>query len=193
MANCSYCDSFILFGGRTDASGRYCNEKCQRAGNLIAISNQIPSADLDRLMEEIRHANCPRCGSPGSIDMHRAHRVWSALVLTSWSSSPALSCRSCALKRQLGSIAFCAVFGWWGFPWGIIMTPVQIVRNVAEMTGRGGSDEPSPLLRKYVRLRAAMEWVQRAQPARSASPPPVPARATPPVPAPVGDERYMPK
>jgi hypothetical protein len=135
MASCSYCDSFILFGGNTDHTGRYCNASCQQAGNELSFSHQIPRRQIDQRVWELHHGNCPRCGSPGPVDMHKAHKVWSALVLTSWNSSPALACRSCAVKRQVGAALFSGVFGWWGFPWGLIMTPVQVVRNIAEMPG----------------------------------------------------------
>ncbi len=57
------------------------------------------------------------------------------MVLTSWSSKPKLSCKSCATKRQLGAMAFSSVAGWWGLPWGLVMTPVQIIRNIVEMAG----------------------------------------------------------
>jgi hypothetical protein len=190
MANCSYCDSFILFGGKTDQTGRYCNANCQQAGNLLALSHRIPKDEMDRLVREFHEGNCPQCGRRGPVDMHKAHKVWSALVLTSWSSSPAPSCKSCATKRQLGSILFCGVLGWWGFPWGLVMTPVQIIRNIAEMAGGPQRGRPSALLEKFVRLNVAASVVQQSQAQRNAT-----AAQPPPMPAPQSDndERYMPK
>jgi hypothetical protein len=184
MASCSYCNSFILFGGRTDTTGRYCDEKCQRTGNLLALAQRIPQHELDRLVQAIHQGDCPRCGRHGPVDMHKAYRVWSALVLTSWSSSPALSCKSCATKRQAGALLFSGVLGWWGFPWGIVMTPVQVVRNLAEMVGGPRTDKPTPLLEKFVRIQAAATLVQRSQERHQQSTP---------APAPDNDERYMPK
>jgi hypothetical protein len=146
-------------------------------------------------VEEVHRGNCPRCNGPGPLDVYKAHQVWSALVLTSWSSRPALSCKSCGTKRQIGALLFSGLFGWWGFPWGLVMTPVQIARNIAEMAGGPKAGSPSALLEKFVRLQAGARLAQ----ARTASlprcvPPPMPA-----VPAfsqaaqAVGDERYMPK
>ena len=192
MASCTYCDSFILFGGKTDHTGRYCNAKCQQAGNLVALSGQVPRQELERMMEELYRANCPRCGGPGPIDVHKAHQVWSALLLTSWSSKPELSCKSCATKRQLGAMAFSGVLGWWGFPWGLVLTPVQLVRNVGEMAGGPKPGVPSPLLQKFVRIQAGARLVQsrnQQRPAQSAPPPPV----IPAAPQSGGDDRYMPK
>lgn len=146
-------------------------------------------------MEEVHRSNCPRCNGPGPLDVYKAHQVWSALVLTSWSSRPALSCKSCGTKRQIGALLLSGLFGWWGFPWGLVMTPVQIARNIAEMAGGPKAGSPSALLEKFVRLQAGARLAQ----ARTASPP---RRVPPPMPAApafsqaaqaVGDERYMPK
>lgn len=190
MANCSYCNSFILFGGQTDQTGRYCNGDCQQAGNLLALSQAIPPSQMATLIREVYEGSCPQCGGRGPVDMHKAHRVWSALILTSWSSNPELSCKSCATKRQLGAAAFSGVLGWWGFPWGIVMTPVQVVRNITEMAGGPKSGRPSDLLAKFVRLQVAARMVQASQ--ERPAPPPIPARPSPP-PLPGDDSRYLPK
>jgi hypothetical protein len=196
MASCSYCDSFILLGGKTDQTGRYCNAKCQQAGNLLALSNQIQPQELDRMVDEVRHSNCPRCGGPGPVDVHKAHQVVSALILTTWSSSPQLSCKSCGTRRQLVAMLVSGLFGWWGIPWGLVMTPVQIARNIADMTGGPKSDAPSALLHKFVRLHAGARLAQAssARPTRpapgSSKPPPLPVTLATQA---VGDERYMPK
>ena len=196
MASCSYCDSFMLFGGKKDQTGRYCSQRCQQAGNLLAISHHVPQAQIERLVSEIHQGNCPRCGGRGPVDAHNAHQVWSALLLTSWSSKPALSCKSCGVKRQIGATVFSGLFGWWGFPWGIVMTPVQVIRNIVEMIGGPQPNQPSALLEKIARLQAGANIVQqsRAQPN-----PPVPTAqsAPPPLPKSVSsaddDERYKPK
>jgi hypothetical protein len=135
-------------------------------------------------MREVHEGKCPRCGRAGPIDMHKAHRVWSALVVTSWSSSPELSCKPCATRRQAGAILFSALVGWWGFPWGLLVTPLQIAKNIGDMAGGPKPGQPSPLLQKYVRLRVAVSLLQHAQAQ--------PKRPTPP-PLPQGDERYKPK
>jgi hypothetical protein len=199
MANCTYCGSFILLGGKTDqtGTGRYCNDRCQQAGNFIALSAHVPRQHLDRMVEELYRGNCPRCGAPGPIDVHKAHQVWSALILTSWSSKPELSCKSCATKRQLGAMVFSGVLGWWGFPWGLILTPVQVARNIAEMAGGPKTGAPSELLHKYVRIQAGAQVWQQAAQSQSARPPIVnsstPPPTIPPKTTPGDDSRYMPK
>lgn len=196
MASCSYCDSFILFGGRTDQTGRYCNEQCQQAGNLLALSQRVSPAKIGQLISEIHQGHCPRCGGRGPVDVHKAHKVWSMLILTSWSSSPELSCKSCAVKRQIGATLFSSVVGWWGFPWGIIMTPVQVVRNIVEMAAGPNPNQPSPLLERIARIQAGIHLAQQA--GTQPKPPVIPAQPAPPpalraTPAADDDERYKPK
>ena len=48
--------------------------------------------------------------------------------------TPQISCRRCGLKSQAAGAAFPLVLGWWGFPWGLVVTPVQIGRNIGGMT-----------------------------------------------------------
>jgi len=44
MTKCDYCGSTILFGGKRDSNGRFCNQKYQARGALLAISRQLPEA-----------------------------------------------------------------------------------------------------------------------------------------------------
>jgi len=164
MATCYYCETLFFFGGKSDATGRYCNAKCQAAGNLLARSRQIPAGEVERLVRETHHSNCPRCGGHGPIDIHKAHQVWSAIFITSWSSKPELSCKSCATKRQIISSITSLLFGWWGFPWGLGMTPLQVARNIIEIAGGPQPNNPTPLLEKYIRLNAAAQLARTSRP-----------------------------
>jgi len=112
VASCDYCDTFTLFGGKFDSTGHYCSANCQQAGNLLAHSRRIPPTEIQRLVNETHHSNCPRCGGPGPIDMHKAYQVWSAIFITSWSLRPKLTCKSCATKRQIASSITSLLFGW---------------------------------------------------------------------------------
>ncbi|MDP0490315.1 MAG: hypothetical protein Q7Q71_04610, partial [Verrucomicrobiota bacterium JB023] len=93
---------------------------------------------------------CQKTGSP--VDVYKAHRIWSALILSSWSSHPEISCKKCAVKRQIGAVLFCGTLGWWGFPWGVIGTPVQIIRNFCAMVANPKAGQPSPLLLNHVKV-----------------------------------------
>ena len=163
MAKCDYCGSTILFGGKRDANGRFCNQKCQQGGALLALARQVPDAEVQQRMWSIHQGVCPKCKGTGPVDVHLSYKVWSALVITRWSSQAQVSCRSCAMKSQAAAAAFSLALGWWGFPWGLVITPIQIGRNIHGMM-RSESTTPSPQLEKTVR----MSMVAKAAPAMAA-------------------------
>ena len=131
MARCSACNTFILFGGVRDEGSRYCSNDCYHRSQYLAIADQIDPQELKRIIAETHQGDCPQCEGKGPIEVHNSYRIWSALVLTQWSTRPQISCQSCATKARIGSTFFCVFLGWWGFPWGLIMTPIQILRNLA--------------------------------------------------------------
>src|SRR5208282_2398740 len=155
MANCDYGGSTILFGGRRQGDLRFCNDRCQRAGALISISRQIPEGLVQQKTWEVHRGLCPKCGGPGPVDVHTSHRVWSALLLTSWNSRLQMSCRSCGIKAQLIDAGFSLVLGWWGVPWGLVVTPIQIGRNLYGMAKGPDPSQPSAKLEKAVRIGIA--------------------------------------
>lgn len=152
MASCGYCGSTILFGGTTYNGQRFCNQECAAKGYLVALADTIDPSEVASHVAQIHQGPCPKCGGPGPVDVSTAYQVWSALVLTSWSNSPEISCRSCGRKRQALGLVVSALAGWWGIPWGLIMTPVQITRNLAGMFRAYDPYRPSQQLNSAVRL-----------------------------------------
>ncbi len=176
MAKCGFCGSSILLGGVTSGGQRFCNQRCLTNAYALSVSKQIPPDVIDRQMEEVFRGNCPKCRGPGPVDVHKVHRVWSAVVLTRWSTASQVSCRSCGLKSQAGAALFSAALGWWGFPWGLILTPVQITRNVIGMWGGSGASGPSADLRKLILASIATQALRKQQQEqRPQGPPPPPA------------------
>jgi hypothetical protein len=106
---------------------------------------------------------CPKCRGMGPVDVHKVHSVWSALLLTRWSTKPQVSCRSCAIKDQMGGALFSLVCGWWGFPWGLVLTPVQITRNIMGMANPPDGKRPSESLRKLVLVRLGAQMMSRPE------------------------------
>jgi hypothetical protein len=151
-------------GGLSSGTQRFCNKKCLGNAYVISAAQKVSPDVIDRQVEEIFRGNCPKCRGLGPIDVHKIHRVWSALVLTRWTTTSQVSCRSCAAKSQLGGVLFSAVLGWWGFPWGLILTPVQITRYVAGMCAGPDSSKPSDALRKLVLVKIGAEALQKSQP-----------------------------
>jgi len=170
MAKCDYCGSTILFGGKRQGDLRFCNATCAGRGSLLLISRQVPENIVNEAVLRVHQGLCPKCGGTGPVDVHVHHRVWSALVLTSWKSAPQISCRSCGVKSQMGDSVFSLVLGWWGFPWGLMVTPVQIGRNVFGMLRGPDPLKPSAKLEKAIRMNIAAQAItqQKAQNAAAA-------------------------
>lgn len=155
MAKCDSCGSIIVFGGKRIGSQRFCSDTCVAKGQLLAQAQRVPEEAVQREVWSVHLGLCPKCTGSGPVDVHSSYRIWSAVILTRWISAQQISCRACGRKSQLLAILYSAVLGWWGFPYGLIMTPVQIVRNLAAMGRAPTVGVPSPRLENLVRLRLA--------------------------------------
>jgi hypothetical protein len=168
MASCAYCNTTILFGGKRNGDLRFCNEKCEQRGSLSLVANRLSSTDVASYIGRVHQGRCPECSGPGPVDVHTSYRVWSALVLTQWSSRPLVGCKPCGTKQKLGDTAFSLFLGWWGFPWGILITPVQLGRNVFALLKAPDPTSPSPTLEKILRLQLAAQIMERQRQAPGA-------------------------
>jgi hypothetical protein len=157
MPSCSCCGNMILFGGVKQGELRFCNATCQSNGYLLWAASVVPEDAVRNLADKIHRGPCPRCQGDGPVDAHFVHWVWSALALTRWGSRQLVACRGCALKSQFGNLAFSAGLGWWGFPWGFLCTPVQIVRNIKAMASPPDPSQPSANLIQVARVRLASQ------------------------------------
>jgi len=163
MASCAYCNTTILFGGVKDGEHRFCNEKCRQDGFLATTSQHIPEELVGEYLEQLHQGHCPKCQGRGPVDVHNSHQIFSVLVMTRWSSKSLVACRSCGVKSQLGSSLLSLVVGWWGFPWGLIMTPVQVTRNVVGIFKGPNPVVPSAALKRHVRLHLAAHLMANSQ------------------------------
>lgn len=93
------------------------------------------------------------------MDLHTSHEVWSIVFVTSWKSLPRIRCRSCGVKRQVAGLFFSLLAGWWGVPWGFLVTPVQGFRNVASLARPPDPMRPSDALVAQLRLLLAEQRV----------------------------------
>lgn len=159
MAKCTYCGTRIFFRGKADGDRRFCDESCYRKQAIIDLSNQVPETVVHESVWAIHQGRCPKCGGNGPVDVYVSYRVWSALVLTSWQNLPQVSCRSCGIKDQAREALLSMVLGWWGCPFGIIMTPVQVGRNIAGMFNGPDPMQPSAKLDQLVRIAIAQRGV----------------------------------
>jgi hypothetical protein len=168
MASCAYCNTTILFGGKRNGNLRFCNAKCEQKGALTLAATELPDAEVGAYIGRVHRGNCPECSGPGPVDVHTSYRVWSALVLTQWSSRPLVGCRACGTKQKLTDTAFSLVLGWWGVPWGLLITPIQLGRNVWAIFRAPNPAVPSPALEKILRLHLASQLIQHQRQAPDA-------------------------
>ena len=163
MAKCDYCGTTILFGGTKTATQRFCNATCAQRGQLLSIAAMFPPDVIDARTRDIHKGTCPRCQGAGPVDVQMSYRVWSALVMTSWQSRQLVACRSCGRRAALLDTLFCVVCGWWGLPWGLIMTPVQVTRNVVALSKGHLPQQPSAEPKRAVSLQLAAQAAARAK------------------------------
>lgn len=159
MASCAACNKTILFGGEREGELRYCSKDCRAADAVGRAAALVPADAVRDAAGQIRRGACPACGRrQGPVDLHRSHRVYSALVYTQWQSRVLVACRPCARKALLSDALFSLVLGWWGVPWGLLATPVQIGRNVAALLApERAANAPSPPLEAHVRRLLAAQ------------------------------------
>ena len=163
MAKCAYCGSMLLFGGKKEGDLRFCNDACWQKGRVLVVARQIPDEVVKQRTHEIHGGACPRCNQRrGPVDVHTSHKVWSMILMTSWSSVPQISCRSCGVKSMLSATASSLLLGWWGIPWGIFITPVQISKNIWGLVRSDESAHPSGKLEQMVRVGLASHALAQA-------------------------------
>lgn len=156
MPQCAHCGTSILFGGVKDNGYRYCNSDCHQQGKVLAVVDEMPEDFVNDQIEEARQGPCPKCDGAGPIDLHTYHYAVSILVVTTWNSTPEVCCRTCATWGKLKGCVISFFFGWWGFPFGLIATPIQILRNVI-----GFFTSPPPgEFEKIMRLSLASQFAE---------------------------------
>ncbi len=170
MSKCAACGRTILFGGVKDGANRFCNATCQRNAALHQAAAQVPAEQISQQVRTIHSGRCPKCHGPGPVDVHESYRVWSAVLVTQYRTNQTIACRRCGTRARLGDLAISTVAGWWGFPFGLIMTPVQIVRNLVSMAKTPDPRQPSPRLEEVVQLQLAAEAIGHRQQPRARRP-----------------------
>jgi hypothetical protein len=173
MPSCDYCNRFIIFGGVRQGGSRYCGRACQQKAQA-SLGSQFDPDEVAQLVQRVHEGRCPVCNGEGPIDVQLSHEVWSAMVLTRWVSRSRLACHRCGNKARTKAILSSAVLGWWGIPWGLIVTPMQIFRNISGIMS-GPPTAPSPQMRNIVVKRLGAQLSQQRAAAQLAAQPPATA------------------
>lgn len=161
---CDYCRQSTLLSSVKDAGQTFCSSECLQMARLMEAAVDLDPNDIPARALAIRNGPCPRCGRRGSpVEVRRAYWIWSAVVFTRWGTSAKLCCKGCGNDENLRSMGSSFVLGWWGFPWGILRTPVQVIANVVAIFRRD-PEMPSDELMEAARLELAAELLAAQQP-----------------------------
>ena len=156
MPSCAYCHGVILFGGVKQDGLTFCNANCQAGGEVMSIASEVPPTLVAERLLAIRRGPCPKCGGPGPVDLQVSHVITSLLVVTSWGTRIELACNRCGVKKKIWGILHCMLMGWWGV-WGLIMTPIQIMRNFFGAFRKPDLSVTTPQLEQMIRVEIAQQ------------------------------------
>jgi DnaJ domain len=95
------------------------------ANNSSHQDNDEPSKQPSH--EPVRCAMCKKVTAQPRFITFRY--VVSLVVITTTKPKSEIYCRDCASKAAFRASAISAACGWWGFPWGPLLTIKEIVRN----------------------------------------------------------------
>lgn len=156
MASCDYCGEHYNFGALKAGSYFFCTGQCYERGKVLEILDQVQPGQIAQYIDQESRGRCGTCALNAVLDVRSSHRVYSLLVYTSWRSINKLECRDCSRKRQIRDLLFSVLFGWWGVPWGLFITPLQIIRNLRDMSS---TEVPSYRFKQIIKLDLARRLI----------------------------------
>ncbi|TWU59281.1 WD domain, G-beta repeat [Rubripirellula tenax] len=162
MPYCGACNSFILGGGKSEGGKRYCNAKCLEVGRTINYVGDIPDDIISKRAWQMRDAACARCGGPGPLDFHGGQQVISVIILTWTTDATVFGCHRCGKNAAIKATVTTLFAGWWGFPWGLIMTPIVLVTNTVALL-QSTPPGPSARLLDAAKMDMAAQLRQRVE------------------------------
>jgi hypothetical protein len=158
MATCDYCNKNYNFFGVEESGYGFCSANCRdRAKSLLTGLNRLSPQQIDGFIDRACAGPCRQCGQAAPVDLYQSYRVVSMLIITRWATHNHFVCRACARKEQAKSLAYSALLGWWGFPFGFILTPIQIIRNIVALAGASEAGRPSMRLQNLLKLDLARQ------------------------------------
>jgi hypothetical protein len=161
MATCDCCGKYYTFGALKAGRYAFCNGTCHSRGSVLVVLDRVPPRHVADYIDGAHRSDCPSCGRAGPIDLRRSHWVWSLMVLTRWGTDQRIECVRCGRLRQAKAMGFSLLAGWWGVPFGLVLTPVQLVRNAIGLMQ--SSKRPSADFERLMRLELARRTAQDAE------------------------------
>ena len=156
MGRCAQCGKIII-GGKRQGKLRFCNDRCYEKGFLTAVAEAAAPELITARVASIHQQDCPVCGGEGPVDICTSHTAWSAVYFTSWKDYPRLSCSRCGKRAIWRGLMFTFVCGWWGFPFGVVATPWQLINGIKSLGKLPRRDSPSEELQYRIKIQIAEE------------------------------------
>ena len=169
MARCASCRRLILFGGVQQGARRYCNEQCALTASLESV--ELSEGEIEDALMRLHLGACPSCGGQGPIDAHASYRVISVVLVTQYATHVNVGCARCGRKVIAKNLAITFLAGWWGFPSGLLLTPIYLVMGTVSLF-KAGARTPSARLRSVVATQLARERLSEGRSASDLTPPP---------------------
>ncbi len=160
MARCDTCGNMVVFGGEHWNGMDFCSEECLQVAVTASSREGIPDDVVLQRAMEFRNRPCPRCGGEGPNDVHSAWSIYSLLIVTHRAKKETIACSKCGIKHKLKYFLFTGLCGWWGIPFGILMTPFFEFVNLLGLF-RGVPDAPSDALKEFAMKQIAKELRRR--------------------------------
>lgn len=154
MPRCDHCNKWIV-GGIREGRLRFCKQKCHDEGFLCALVDHVDDALLSQIVHRLHQQSCPSCAHEGPCDIYTRHTATAAVVILRWKDSPRICCKRCGLSHIRRGIYWTTLFGWWHFPFGIVVASWQLINSVKQLSRRRDNRTPSQELVKMVKLDLA--------------------------------------
>jgi hypothetical protein len=142
--DCDCCGKSAAISAIRDEGQKFCSVDCLELARSLEAATQLTEQEIRDRALAIKTGPCPRCkGRRSAVELHKRYWIWSAILVTRWGQDSRILCGQCAARSSLWAVAECLVLGWWGFPHGVLRTPVQAFRNIREAMGGSVGPEPS--------------------------------------------------
>lgn len=117
---------------------------------IEAQQKKYTIAEIDSYCNVLMDLSCPICNSKSQkLNATLISTVKSFLIITSYKRELKIACPNCLIKELDKAIISTALLGWWGFPWGIIKTPMYIYYNF-DSKKEAHNQMPNNELRSFV-------------------------------------------
>ena len=143
--------------GLTPEAQQMIGEEIKRRGlnqallMAVEVQNKENSPEvIAAICELIRACKCPACGSDEQrLNATEVGTVYSFILFTRHSKEIKVGCPDCLDQANRNAMMNTALFGWWGFPWGVLRT-IQYLDLNAQAKKSNHAEEANATLFQFV-------------------------------------------